>query len=88
MIKIKMFCHHQNLLLIKNTFKVAFEYLFNVFILFNTVSYLKLSFKLKFYPKMCTLKTWIKFIKTIWQPCLILYDYLYLLCNLYKLNKK
>ena len=45
-------------------FKVALQYLFNVFILFNTV----FNFKLKIYPKMCTFKnleeiqeTWKKF---------------------------
>ena len=42
-------------------FKVALQYLFNVFILFNTGSYLKLSFKPKIDPKMCTFKTWNKF---------------------------
>ena len=36
--------------LLKNTFKVALQYFFNVFILFKTVSY----FKLKIDPKMCT----------------------------------
>ena len=52
-------------------FKVALQYLFNVFILFNTVSYLKLNFKLKVDPKMCIFnnleeiwKTWKKFLKT------------------------
>ena len=49
-----MFCHYQKFFLLKNIFKVALQYLFNVFILFNTVSYLKLkidsknlSYKLK-----------------------------------------
>ena len=42
-------------------FKVALQYLFNVFILFNTVFNLKLKFKLKKDPKMCTFKTWKKF---------------------------
>ena len=53
---------------IKNTFKAALQYLLNVFILFNTVSYLKFNFKLKIDLKMCTfknleeiLKTWRKF---------------------------
>ena len=66
--------HHQHFLL-KNTFKVALEYLFNVFILFKTVSYLKLNLKLKVDPKMCTFKnleeifkTWKKIAKNIWQP--------------------
>ena len=31
---------------VKNTFKVALQYLFNDFRLFNTVFYLKLNFKL------------------------------------------
>ena len=67
----KLFCHHQHFLL-KNTFKEALHYLFNVFILFNTVS----NLKLKIDPKMCTfrnmekiLKTWRKFAENIWQPC-------------------
>ena len=34
----------------KKIFKVALQYLFNDFILFNTVSYLKLNFKLKKRP--------------------------------------
>ena len=42
--------------LLKNLFKVVLEYLFNVFILFNTVFYLKLNFKLKIDLKMCTFK--------------------------------
>ena len=33
------------------------------FILFNTVSYLKLNFKLKIDPKMCTFKNLEKFLK-------------------------
>ena len=39
--------------LLKNIFQVALQYLLNIFILFNTVSYLKLNFKLKVDPKMC-----------------------------------
>ena len=42
--------------LLKNTFEVAVQHLFNVVILFNTVFYLKLSFKLKIDPKTCTFK--------------------------------
>ena len=50
---------------INNTFKVVLEYLFNVFILFNTVFYLKLNFNLKkIDPKMCTFKNLEKILKT------------------------
>ena len=42
--------------IIKNTFKVTLQYLFNVFILFFTVSYLKLNFYLKIDPQMGTFK--------------------------------
>ena len=56
--------------------KVALQYIFNVFILFKTVSYLKHNFKLKIDPKMCTFKnleeiwkTWKHFSKNKWQPC-------------------
>ena len=59
----------------KNMFKVALYYLFNVFILYNTVSYLKLNFKPKIDPKMFTyknleeiLKTWKFFWKTSGNP--------------------
>ena len=51
------------------------QYLLNVYILFNTVSYLKLNFKLKIDPKMCTFKnleeiskTWKNFEKTSGNP--------------------
>ena len=44
-------------------FKVALQYLFNVFIIFNTVSYLKLNFKLKVALKMCTFKN----LEEIWK---------------------
>ena len=37
-------------------FNLALQYLFNVFMLFNTVFYLKLSFKLKIEPKVCNSK--------------------------------
>ena len=40
--------------LTKNIFKVALQYLFNIFLLFNTVSYIKLKVE----PKMCIFKTW------------------------------
>ena len=43
----KKICHHQKLFLLKKTLKVALEYLFNVSILFNSVSYLKINFILK-----------------------------------------
>ena len=36
----------------KGNFKVTLLYLFNVFILFKTVLYLKFNFKLKIDPKM------------------------------------
>ena len=57
------------------TFKEALRYLFNVAILFNTVFYHKLNFKLKVDLKTCSfkdlenfLKTWRKFSKKTWQP--------------------
>ena len=60
---------------IKYTFEIALQYLFNVFILYNTIFYLKLNFKLKIDPKMCTfksleeiLKNCKKFWKNEWQP--------------------
>ena len=56
---IKVFCHYkfqkqfENYLSnFKNTFKVALQYLLNVFTLLNTNSY----FKLKIDPKTCTFK--------------------------------
>ena len=61
--------------LIKNIFKVASQYVFNVFILFNTVSYLKLNSKLKIDTKLCTfenleemLKTWKNYEKMSGNP--------------------
>ena len=68
-----IFCHHQNIFLLKNTFKVALHYLFNVVILLSTVFNLKLSFKLKIDPKTCSSfknleeiqKAWKKFLKKI-----------------------
>ena len=62
-ILLKKICHHQNIFLLKNIFNVALQYLFNDFILFNTVSYLKLNFKLKIDPIMCTLKN----LEEIWK---------------------
>ena len=71
----KKICHYQTFFKLKNTFKVVLQYLFNVFILCNTVCYLKLNFKRKIDPKMRPfknreeiLKTWRKFLKNIWQP--------------------
>ena len=44
--------------------QVALQYVFNDFILFNKVSYLKPNFKLKIDPKLCTIKkTQRKFLK-------------------------
>ena len=50
--------------LLLNTFKVALQYYFNVFVLFNTVFYLILKFKLKIDPNMCTFKN----LEEIWKP--------------------
>ena len=58
-----MICYHQKLFLLKNIFKRAFHYLYNVFILFNSVSYLRLNFKLKIDPKMCSFKNLEKILK-------------------------
>ena len=52
----KTFCHHQKFFLLKNTFKVALQYLFNVIILLNIVFNRKLNFKQKIDPKMRTFK--------------------------------
>ena len=38
-------------LILKIKFKVTLQYYLNIFMLFNTVFYLKLSFKLKIDPK-------------------------------------
>ena len=51
----KDFDNHKNYLL-KNTFKVGFQYIFYVVKLFNTFIYLKLSFKLKIDLKTCSIK--------------------------------
>ena len=59
----KILCHHQKISLLKNTFEVTLHDLFNIFILFNKVSYIKLNFKLKIDSKMCTFKN----LKEIWK---------------------
>ena len=59
----KNFCHHQFFIILKYSFKVALQYVFNVFILFNTVSHLKLNSKLKLDPKMCAFKNLENFLK-------------------------
>ena len=46
----KIFNKSDNFFFHKNTFKVALQYLFNLFILFNIVFNLKLNFKLKIDP--------------------------------------
>ena len=75
----KKFLSSSKIFLLKIIFKVALQYLFNVFILFNTV-YLKLNFKLQTDPKVCNFKTWRKFLKpgknlpkTFGNPGLMLY---------------
>ena len=62
--------------LLKNTFKVTLQHLLNVFVLFNTVSFIEINLKLKIDPKMFTFKnleeiwkTWKNFRKNEWQPC-------------------
>ena len=47
---------YQSFFLLKTTFKVAFQYLLNVVILFKKVLNLKLNFKLKTDQKTCCLK--------------------------------
>ena len=74
-IKIGFFCHHQKIFLLKNLFKVILQYLFNVFILFNTVSYIKLNFKQKIDPKMCTFKNLEKNLNK-WVATLFIYVYM------------
>ena len=63
---------------LKNTFKVALQYLFKFFILINTVFNFKLNFRLKIDPKMCTfknleeiLKTWKNFVIKSGNPVLV-----------------
>ena len=48
-----------------NIFKVASQYLFNVVILFDTVSYLEFNLKLKIDQKILLSKTQRKFFKNI-----------------------
>ena len=54
---------------LKNTFKVAYQYLFNVVVLLNIVFSLKLNFKLKIEPKTCTFKNVEEIFKKQWQHC-------------------
>ena len=58
-----------NVFLLKNTLKLALKYLFNVFVLLKTDSYINLNFKLKIDPKKCTFKDLEKIRKNEWQPC-------------------
>ena len=60
----KKFLMMTKIFYLHDRFFVALEYLFNVFILFKTVSYLKFNFKLKIGPKMCTLKNLEEFWKS------------------------
>ena len=55
----KIFCHHNKRFLLKNPFKETTQYLLNIFILFNTVSY----FKPKTHRKKRTFKNLEKFKK-------------------------
>ena len=52
----KIFLSSSKNFLLKNTFKVTLQYLINIFILFNTVSYIEIRLKLKIDPKICTFK--------------------------------
>ena len=61
----KYFLSSSNIFLLENTFKVALQYVFNVFKLLNTVSYLKLNFKLKIDSKMCNFKNLEEILKTL-----------------------
>ena len=77
------FCHHHKTFLLKNTFKVTLQYLINVFILTNTVSYIKFNFKLKIGPEICSFKNLEEILKTLkkltkyeWQPC-VMYSHIY-----------
>ena len=53
----KIFCHLHFFIIKKNIFKVALQYLFNVFMILNVVLDVKLKFKLKVDPKIRTFKT-------------------------------
>ena len=59
----KIFVIIKKYFFLKNTFKVALQFLFNVLYHFNLVFNLKLNFKLNIDPKMHTLKTLKKFEK-------------------------
>ena len=48
----RFFLSSSNFFLLEKLSKVALQYLFNKFILFNTVSHIELNFKLKVYPKL------------------------------------
>ena len=50
--------------LLKNTLEVALQYLFDIFILLDTVSYLQINFKLKIDTKRCTFKNLEEILKT------------------------
>ena len=52
--KIEFFVIIKIFFLLKNLFYFILQYLFNVFILFYTVSYIKFNFKQKIDPKLCT----------------------------------
>ena len=47
----------------KKTFKVTLQHLLNVFVLFNTVSFIEINLKLKIDPKMFTFKN----LEEIWK---------------------
>ena len=64
---IQFFCYYQNFFV--SIFKIALQYIFNVFVLFDTVFKLKLNFKLKIDPKMCIFLNLEKIKKNEWQPC-------------------
>ena len=73
--------------------KVALQYLFNVFILFNTVFYLEHNLKLKIDPKRCTFKNLEEIWRTIevfwkneWQPCIYIVKTITILFSRYILK--
>ena len=59
----KFLCHHRKIILLKNTFKVVLQYLFNIILYFFNIVF-NLKFKFKLDPKLCTLKNLMKFGKT------------------------
>ena len=78
----KFFLSSSNFFLLKNTFKETLHDLFKIFILFNTVSHIKLNFKLKLTQKCVLLKTlkklgkpgknfWKKRMATLWTYVVI-----------------